>query len=110
MSANTRDKNSTANTTDNTTSISHAAVHLRDASQTLSQQAMFAHKSAQNHTKRAQQASRDLAELDFETVFRQLREMVAMVSNKPLPNTHAPTGSNTVTTLESRRPMLRAAE
>ena len=60
----------------------HPAVQLRLSSQHLREQTLFAQRQAANSAARTRQLSAELAALDLENVFRQLREMVAMVGGK----------------------------
>lgn len=73
----------------------HAVIELRNAARNLNEQAMFAHKTAQTHSHRTRRAIEDLAALDLELVFSQLRQMVAIVSGKPTP-APAPVRDNVV--------------
>lgn len=60
----------------------HPAFQLHLSSQHLREQALFAHRQAANSAARTRQLSAELAALDVKQVFRQLREMVAMVGGK----------------------------
>ena len=60
----------------------HPVTVLRQTSQSLQEKSMFAERQASNSAARARQASLDLANLDLEKAFRQLREMVAIVGGK----------------------------
>lgn len=60
----------------------HPATALFQCSQHLQQRTLFAQRQAANSAARTRQLSAELAALDLENVFRQLREMVAMVGGK----------------------------
>lgn len=62
--------------------INQSITELRQSSQHLQQQTQFAHRQAATGAQRARSISADLAELDLEKAFRQLREMVALVGGK----------------------------
>ena len=60
----------------------HPTHKLHNEATQLREQTTFAAKQASNHARHAQQASQDLASLDMEGIFAQLREMVRIVGGK----------------------------
>lgn len=77
---------------------------LHEHSQTLREQSMFAHRQAATGAERARQVSTDLADLDLEKAFSQLRQMVALVGGKSAPR------EDTVVAFPAHRALLQAAE
>lgn len=61
----------------------HPANSLLQTSQHLEQQTLFAHRQAANGAASTRRISAELATLDLEQVFRQLHEMVALISGRP---------------------------
>lgn len=67
----------------------HPATALRQTSQHLHQQTLFARRQAANDAARVHRLGAELAqlaELDLKLAFRQLREMVALLDGKPRPD------------------------
>lgn len=60
----------------------HPATELRQSSQTLKEQTLFAHRQAATSANNARQIGTELAALDLEKAFQQLRQMVALVGGK----------------------------
>jgi len=89
----------------------HPVMELRNSSQALHEQSLFAHRQATNGAERARKASESLAELDLEKAFRQLRQMVAMVGGKSAHADAADANANAanVVTFPGHR-MAQAAE
>ena len=61
---------------------SHPVTALRQSSQTLQEQTMFAQRQANTVARNSRQVSADLAALDMKKAFQQLRQMVALVGGK----------------------------
>jgi hypothetical protein len=75
--------------THNTTK--HPATALRQTSQHLQNQTLFAHRQTVNDAARVRRVGTELtqlAELDLKLAFRQLHEMVALIGGKPRHDYH----------------------
>ena len=92
----------------------HPVTELASNTETLRRQAQSIHHQAANGAGQARKATEALASLDMETVFSQLREMVALVSK---PNYCAAANAGNVVNFPSgetrrspRETMAKAAE
>ncbi|HEY9163360.1 MAG TPA: hypothetical protein VIN57_02025 [Magnetovibrio sp.] len=80
--------------------INQSITELRQSSQHLQQQTQFAHRQAATGAKRAKNVGAELAELDLEKTFRQLRQMVSMIGGKSRSD-----GTDTISFANQRRAM-----
>ena len=83
---------------------SHPVSALRQTSQSLREQTRFAQRQATTGANKARQASQELAALDMEKAFQQLRQMVTMVGGKPA------TRDDNVVAFPNTAPIGKAAE
>lgn len=91
------------------TTSHHPIAEFHRASRMLREQTTFAHRQAATCARQAHQATMSIASLDMELAFRQLRELVAMVTEPTDAQRAAP--DNVVALNAARREaLLLAAE
>lgn len=61
----------------------HPINNMRNTSEHLREQTLFAAKQAQNNASKARQSNANLAKLDIKGLFDQLHQMVELVGGKP---------------------------
>lgn len=83
----------------------HPVTELHQSSQTLKEQTLFAHRQAATGANNARQVGAELAALDLEKAFQQLRQMVALVGGKS-----ATSSEDNVVTFLDRAALSHAAE
>ena len=59
----------------------HEVIHLHQFGQRLRADTLFAERQTVNHAKTLRTVSADLAALNTEEIFKQLREMIALVND-----------------------------